>query len=77
MIDQVEMTSGGMTVRFEPRRLRAACGRLGWSASELARRAGVTRPTAANAMHGRPVKAASAGRISRALRKTELLQLES
>ncbi len=47
---------GGLLVVISPDRLRTACVARGWSLSELAARARVTRPTLRSALHGRPIR---------------------
>ena len=56
-----------MGVVVDPDRLRQELARRAWSASDLAREAGVSRPTVGAALAGRPVAARSVGLMARAL----------
>lgn len=47
--------------------VRAACLERGWSLSELARRARISRPTLASSLRGKPVRARTAWKLARAL----------
>ncbi len=58
---------GGLVVVVSPERLRAACVARGWSLSELAARARVSRPTLRSALRGRPVRPRTAWKLARAL----------
>jgi len=58
---------GDLVVIVSPDRLRAACVARGWSLSELAARARVSRPTLRSALHGRPVRPRTAWKLARAL----------
>jgi transcriptional regulator with XRE-family HTH domain len=64
------MGGGGLLVVISPGRLRAACVARGWSLSELARRARVSRPTLRSALRGRPVRPSTAWKLARALNGT-------
>lgn len=59
---------GGLVVVVSPERLRAACVARGWSLSELASRARVSRPTLRSALSGRPVRPRTAWKLARALK---------
>jgi transcriptional regulator with XRE-family HTH domain len=58
---------GGLVVVLSPDRLHAACVARGWSLSELAVRARVSRPTLRSALGGRPVRPRTAWKLARAL----------
>ncbi len=58
---------GGLVVVISPDRLRAACVSRGWSLSELAARARVSRPTLRSAPRGRPIRPRTAWKLARAL----------
>jgi DNA-binding LacI/PurR family transcriptional regulator len=45
-----------------------------WSASDLAQKSGLSRPSVTNALKGRPVKPATLKRILAALTETEPLE---
>ena len=64
---------------IDPDRLKAACVARGWSLSELARQAKVSRPTVAALLRGQAVRPRTAWKIGRALSQgtvpTELLGL--
>lgn len=72
MTDQpwLVMGRGGLVVLIMPDRLRAACVARGWSLSELAHRARVSRPTLRSALSGRPVRPSTAWKLARALNGT-------
>lgn len=48
-------------------RLKAACAARGWSLSELARQARLSRPTITALVRGKPVRPQTAWKIGRAL----------
>ena len=54
----------GMGVVIHPGRLRLELARRGWSASDLAREAGISPPTISAALAGRPIAARSLGLIA-------------
>ena len=56
-----------MGVVVHPGRLRQELARRGWSATDLAREAGVSRPTVSAALAGRPIAARSLGLVAQAL----------
>jgi len=58
---------GALVVVVSPDRLRAACVARGWSLSELAARARVSRPTLRSALRGHPVRPRTAWKLARAL----------
>lgn len=68
-----------LVVVIDTGRLKAACVARGWSLSELARQAKVSRPTLAAALQGKPLRPQTAWKIGRALSHgdvpTELLGL--
>lgn len=61
------MGRSGLVVVISPDRLRAACAARGWSLSELAARAKVSRPTLRSALRRRPVRPRTAWKLARAL----------
>lgn len=56
-----------LVVLVDPDRLKAACVARGWSLSELARQAKVSRPTVAALLRGQAVRPRTAWKIGRAL----------
>jgi len=56
-----------LVVLIDPVRLKAACVARGWSLSELARKAKVSRPTVAALLRGQAVRPRTAWKIGRAL----------
>ena len=50
-------------------RLKAACAARGWSLSELARQARLSRPTISALIRGQPIRPQTAWKIGRALGK--------
>lgn len=50
-------------------RLKAACAARGWSLSELARQAKLSRPTISALVRGQPVRPQTAWKVGRALGK--------
>jgi transcriptional regulator with XRE-family HTH domain len=56
-----------LVVLIDAHRLKAACMARGWSFSELARQAKVSRPTVAALLRGQPVRPRTAWKIGRAL----------
>jgi transcriptional regulator with XRE-family HTH domain len=80
MSGQAAVTVGrsGLVVVLSAEAVRVACAERGWSLSELARRAGISRPTLATALRGKPVRARTSWKIARALEQmpsTELTRL--
>lgn len=71
MADPIPFTVGrnGLMVTLSAERLQAACVARGWSLSELAARARVSRPTLRTALRGHPVRPRTAWRLARALRE--------
>jgi len=70
--------SAGLVVVLSPGAVRIACVERGWSLSELARRARISRPTLAAALRGQPVRARTAWKLAHALEEkpsTHLSQL--
>ena len=59
----------GMGVVIHPGRLRLELARRGWSASDLAREAGISPPTISAALAGRPIAARSLGLIAECLQR--------
>jgi len=57
----------GLVVVLSPDAVRIACAARGWSLSELARRARISRPTLAAALRGQPVRARTAWKLAHAL----------
>jgi transcriptional regulator with XRE-family HTH domain len=62
-----------MSVVIHPGRLRQALARRGWSAADLARVAGVSRPTVGAALGGRPITARSLRLMAEALAREPAL----
>jgi predicted transcriptional regulator len=56
-----------LVVLIDPDRLKAACVARGWSLSQLARQAKVSRPTVAALLRGQSVRPRTAWKIGRAL----------
>src|SRR5437879_6792555 len=56
-----------LVVLIDPDRLKAACVARGWSLSERARQAEVSRPTVAALLRGQAVRPRTAWKIGRAL----------
>jgi predicted transcriptional regulator len=56
-----------LVVLIDSDRLKAACVARGWSLSELARQAKVSRPTVAALLRGQAVRPITAWKIGRAL----------
>lgn len=56
-----------MGVVVHPGRLRLELARRGWSATDLARESGVSRPTISAALAGKAVAARSVGLMAKAL----------
>jgi transcriptional regulator with XRE-family HTH domain len=71
------VTSGraGLVVVLSADAVRVACAERGWSLSELARRARISRPTLAAALRGHPVRARTAWKVAHALEQTPSTQL--
>jgi transcriptional regulator with XRE-family HTH domain len=62
-----------VSVVIHPGRLRQALARRGWSAADLARVSGVSRPTVGAALGGRPITARSLRLMAEALAKEPAL----
>jgi transcriptional regulator with XRE-family HTH domain len=77
MSSPAAVTSGraGLVVVLSADAVRVACVERGWSLSELARRARVSRPTLTAALRGQPVRARTAWKLARALEETPSTQL--
>jgi transcriptional regulator with XRE-family HTH domain len=56
-----------LVVVIDPDRLKAACVARGWSLSELARQAKVSRPTVAALLRGQAVRPRTAWKMGQAL----------
>jgi len=65
----------GLVVVLSPAAVRIACAERGWSLSELARRARISRPTLAAALRGQPVRARTAWKLAHALEQKPSTQL--
>ena len=65
----------GLVVVLSAEAVRVACAERGWSLSELARRASISRPTLATALRGKPVRARTAWKLARALEQSAPTQL--
>jgi transcriptional regulator with XRE-family HTH domain len=64
MIARVHVGQGGMTVQLDGPGLLAACAARGWSLTELARRAGISRPTLHKAFSGGTIRPSTARRLT-------------
>ena len=62
-----EVGRAGLVVVMSSHAVKEACAERGWSLSELARRAGISRPTLAAALQGNPVRSRTAWKVARAL----------
>ena len=69
LISRVEVTPGGLMVVLDWDRLTLASARRGWSLSELATRADVSRPVLGAIRRGARIRPRSAFKISDALRR--------
>lgn len=65
----------GLVVLLSDHAVKEACAERGWSLSELARRAGISRPTLATALQGHPVRPRTAWKLSKALEQGAPTQL--
>ena len=65
----------GLVVVLSADAVRLACAERGWSLSELARQAGLSRPTLAAALRGKPIRARNAYKLAYALDKAPSAQL--
>jgi AraC-like DNA-binding protein len=70
-----EVGRAGLVVVLSSHAVKEACAERGWSLSELSRRAGISRPTLASALHGRPVRSRTAWKVARALEQGAPTQL--
>ena len=59
--------TGGLMVVVVPEQLKAACGRRGWSLTDLAKRAGISYPTLRSTLQGKCVRPRTAWKLARAL----------
>ena len=59
--------TGGLVVVIVPEQLKAACGRRGWSLTDLAKRAGISYPTLRSTLRGKCVRPRTAWKLARAL----------
>jgi len=64
-----------MGVVVHPGRLRHELARRGWSATDLAREAGVSPPTVSAALAGRAISARSVGLMAQALMRVPALDV--
>lgn len=71
----VRESSVGLVVVLSPDAVRIACATRGWSLSELARRARISRPTLKAALRGQPVRARTAWKLAHALEQQPSSQL--
>lgn len=65
-----EVGPSGLVVVLSSHAVKKACAERGWSLSELARRAGISRPTLASALRGQPVRSRTAWKVARALEQS-------
>jgi lambda repressor-like predicted transcriptional regulator len=56
-------------VRLDPETVRTEMGRRGWSNKDLSRESGVSDPTVAGALRGRPIRGAKARAIREAFHR--------
>ena len=70
-----EVGRAGLVVVLSSHAVKEACAERGWSLSELARRAGISRPTLASALRGQPVRSRTAWKVARALEQGAPTQL--
>lgn len=63
----VRVGGAGLVVVLSADAVRTATADRGWSLSELARRAGISRPTLASALRGQPIWSRTAWKLARAL----------
>ncbi len=63
----IRVCRAGLVVVLSGMAVRKASAERGWSLSELARRAKISRPTLASALRGQPVRARTAWKLARAL----------
>ena len=59
--------TGGLVVVIVPEQLKAACGRRGWSLTDLAKRAGISYPTLRSILRGKCVRPRTAWKLARAI----------
>ena len=71
----IRVGAGGLVVVISPDAVKVACAARGWSISELARRSGISMPTMASALRGKPVRPRTAWKIARGLEKGERVLL--
>jgi len=71
----VRDSRAGLVVVLSANAVRLACAQRGWSPSELARRARISRPTLAGALRGQPVRARTAWKLAHALEQMPSTQL--
>ena len=71
----VRNSHAGLVVVLSPDAVRIACAERGWSLSELARRARISRPTLAAALRGQPVRARTAWKVAHTLEQMPSAQL--
>jgi transcriptional regulator with XRE-family HTH domain len=70
MVDRscpITVGPGGLVVVVTPEALLGACAERGWSLTELAGRARISRPTLRAALRGHPVRPRTAWKLARAL----------
>lgn len=65
--DATVVGRSGLVVTLNAARIKTACVERGWSLSELARRAKVSRPTLRSALAGNPIRPLTAWKVARAL----------
>jgi transcriptional regulator with XRE-family HTH domain len=70
-----EVGRAGLVVVLSSHAVKEACAERGWSLSELARRAGISRPTLASALQGHPVRSRTAWKVAKALEQGAPTQL--
>lgn len=70
-----EVGRAGLVVVLSSHAVKEACAERGWSLSELARRAKISRPTLASALRGQPVRSRTAWKVARALEQGAPTQL--
>jgi lambda repressor-like predicted transcriptional regulator len=68
----IEVGPGGLVVVITPEALLGACAERGWSLTELADRARISRPTLRAALQGHPVRPRTAWKLAHALEQASV-----
>jgi transcriptional regulator with XRE-family HTH domain len=75
MVDRscpIAVGAGGLVVVITPKALLVACTERGWSLTELAGRARISRPTLRAALQGHPVRPRTAWKLAHALEQASV-----